>query len=339
MKRVLITGAGGYIGSVLVRLLLEHGYNVVAVDRFFFGKQTLPAQAKGLEALQEDIRWLDESALRGVDAVIDLAALSNDPSGELDPQKTWEINHQGRVRIARLAKEGGVSKYIFPSSCSVYGFQEGLLDETSSVNPLTTYAKANFQTEQDILPLANERFCVVVLRQATAYGFSPRMRFDLAINGMTRGLFKDGKIPILRDGTQWRPFIHVKDTARAMVLMLEAPVHLVNGQIFNVGSDEQNYQIMPLAEMVARATALPFNYEWYGSTDHRSYRVSFQKIHRVLGYEVENAPSDGAREIYEALKNKLVDPDDPKTITVQWYKHLLEMQQILKQTEIRGVLL
>jgi nucleoside-diphosphate-sugar epimerase len=339
MKRVLVTGAGGYIGSILVRLLLEFGHKVTAVDRFFFGRQTLPSQADGLEILQDDIRWLDKSHLKGIDAVIDLAALSNDPSGELNPQKTWEINHQGRVRIANLAKEMRASRYIFPSSCSVYGFQEGLLDETSSVNPLTTYAQANYQAERDILPLADKNFCVVIIRQATVYGYSPRMRFDLAINGMTRGLFKDGKIPILRDGTQWRPFVHVKDTARAMLLMLDAPANAINSQVFNVGSDEQNYQVMPLAEMVAKATGLPFNYEWYGSTDHRSYRVSFQKIQKALGYKVEHTPSDGAKEVYDAMKNKLLDPDDPKTITVQWYKRLLEMQEFLKQTEIRGTLL
>ena len=339
MKKVLVSGAGGYIGSVLVPMLLEHGYNVVAVDRFFFGRQTLPPGDDRLQVLQDDIRWLDESCLKGTDAVIDLAALSNDPSGELDPKKTWEINHQGRVRIAYLSKKMGVSKYIFPSSCSIYGFQEGLLDETSPVNPLTTYAKANLQAEGDILSLADEQFCVVVLRQATVYGLSPRMRFDLAINGMVRGLVKNGKIPILRDGTQWRPFVHVKDTARAMALTLEAPCHLINAQIFNVGSDEQNCQIMPLAKLVAEASGVPFNYEWYGLPDHRSYRVSFQKIQEVLGFKSEYTPHDGAREVHEALQKGALNPDDPKMITVQWYKHIMEMHEFLKQIEIQGVLL
>ncbi len=339
MKTILVTGAAGYIGSILVRLLLEHGNKVIAVDRFFFGRQTLPSQTKGLEVIQDDIRWLNKSIFKNIDAVIDLAALSNDPSGELEPQKTWDINHKGRIRVANLAKEMGVPRYIFPSSCSVYGFQDDLIDETSSVNPLTTYAKANYQAERDILPLADGSFCVVVIRQATVYGLSPRMRFDLAINGMTRGLYKDGKLPILRDGKQWRPFVHVKDTSRAMLLMLDAPADIINGQVFNVGSDEQNYQIMPLAEIVAKATGLPFNYEWYGSTDNRSYRVSFQKIQKTLGYHVEHTPSDGAKEIYDAIKNKVLDPDDPKTITVQWYKRLIEMQQFLKQTVMKDTLL
>ena len=339
MKKVLVTGGGGYIGSVLVPMLLKHGYSVVAVDRFFFGRQTLPSQNDQLQVLQDDIRWLDESYLKGVDAVIDLAALSNDPSGELDPKKTWEINHWGRVRIANLSKKMGISKYIFPSSCSIYGFQVELLNEMSPVNPLTTYAKANLQAERDILPLADERFCVVVLRQATVYGLSPRMRFDLAINGMARGLFKNGKIPILRDGKQWRPSVHVKDTARTMVLMLEAPPHSINAQIFNVGSDEQNCQIMPLAKMVAEASGVPFKYEWYGLPDHRSYRVSFQKIQEVLGFKPEYTPRDGAREVYEALQKEFLNPDDPKTITVQWYRHIMEMHEFLKQIEIHGELL
>lgn len=328
MKKVLVTGAGGYIGSVLTRMLLERGYSVVAVDRFFFGRETLPPENDRLQVLQDDIRWLDETAFKGVYAVIDLAALSNDPSGELDPEKTWEINHRGRVRIAQLAKNVGVERYIFPSSCSVYGFQEGLLDETSPVNPLTTYAQANLQAERDILPLSDKNFCVVVLRQATVYGLSPRMRFDLAINGMVRGFFKNGKIPILRDGTQWRPFIHVKDTSQAMILMLEVPSDLVNGQVFNVGSDDQNVQIFPLAEMVAKAIGIPFEYEWYGSPDYRSYRVSFRKI-RDLGFKTKYTISDGAKEVFEALQQRTIEPDDPRTITVQWYKHLMKMGVLL----------
>lgn len=322
--RVLVTGAGGYIGSILVRMLLERGNEVVAVDRFLFGREVLPQQADRLTVVEADVRWLDPSQLDGVDAVVDLAALSNDPSGELDPEKTWEVNHRARVRLARAAKERGVRRYILPSSCSVYGFQDGLLDELSPVNPLTTYAKANFQAERDVLPLADVEFCVVVLRQATVYGYSPRMRFDLAINGMVRGLFRNGRIPILRDGTQWRPFVHVRDTCRAVQMVLGAPTERVNGEIFNVGSDDQNVQIMSLARRVAEAIGVPFQYEWYGLPDHRSYRVSFQKIASRLGYRTTHTIEDGAREVYQALREGRVDPDDPRTITVSWYKHLLE---------------
>ena len=311
----------------------------MAVDRFFFGRQTLPTENGELSVLQKDIRWMEESCFNGIDAVIDLAALSNDPSGELDQEKTWEINHRGRVRVAQLARKMGVQRYILPSSCSVYGFQHDVADETSPVNPLTTYAKANFQAELDVLSLADDSFCVVVLRQATVYGLSPRMRFDLAINGMVRGFFKNGKIPILRDGTQWRPFVHVRDTSRAMLLMLESPAYVVNRQVFNVGSDDQNVQITPLAETVAEAMDLPFDYEWYGSPDDRSYRVSFRKIRDLVGFMTECTPADGAREVYLALSGGDVDPDDPKTITVQWYRQLLDMHRLLKEVELEGLLL
>ncbi|HFC97762.1 MAG TPA: SDR family oxidoreductase [Thermosulfurimonas dismutans] len=322
--RILVTGAGGYIGSILVPMLLEEGYEVIALDRFFFGREKLPQENSQLKILEEDIRFFEKDILEDVDAIIDLAALSNDPTGELDPVKTWSINYLGRFRVATLAKLMGVKRYIFPSSCSVYGFQDEIVDETSDTNPLTTYAKANLKAEKDILTLADNNFTVVILRQATVYGFSPRMRFDLAINGMVKGFFKNGKIPILRDGTQWRPFVHVKDTSKAMILALEAPSEKVNKEIFNVGSDDQNYQIFDLAKRVAEAIGIPFEYEWYGLPDHRSYRVSFKKIKKVLGFEPEYNAEKGAVEVWEALKSGKLDPDDPKTITVEWYKYLLK---------------
>ncbi len=323
-QKVLVTGAGGYIGSVLVPYLLEKGYEVIALDRFFFGKEKLPSIRDNLSIVEDDIRFFDRKILEGVDAVVDLAALSNDPTGELDPVKTWSINYLGRFRVAVLSKLMGVKRYILPSSCSVYGFQEGVVDETSPLNPLTTYAKANLKAEEDILPLADNTFTVVILRFATVYGFSPRMRFDLAINGMVKGFFKNGKIPILRDGNQWRPFVHVKDVCKAVTLALEAPSELVNKEIFNVGSDEQNYQIFDLAKRVADAIGIPFEYEWYGLPDHRSYRVSFRKIKEKLGFTPDYNAELGAKEIWSALKEGKLDPDDPQTITVEWYKKLIQ---------------
>jgi len=165
------------------------------------------------------------------------------------------------------------------------------------------------------------------------------MRFDLAINGMTLGFFKNGKIPIMRDGTQWRPFVHVKDTSKAFIMTMEADKELVNGQIFNVGSNDQNYQIFQLAKLIAESIGIPFKYEWYGSPDHRSYRVNFDKIHKTLKFTPDYTPREGAREIYSALKDGTLDPNDMRTITVKWYKHLLHMHDFLKEIELNGRLL
>jgi nucleoside-diphosphate-sugar epimerase len=336
---ILVTGAGGYIGSVLTPHLLDAGHSVIAIDRFFFGRETLPQTHPSLTTIRQDTRNIESETLRDVDAIIDLAALSNDPAGELDPAKTWEINHAARVRLARMAKGVGVTRYVLPSSCSVYGFQEGVLDESSRTNPLTTYAEANLAAEASVLRLADSDFCVVVLRQATVYGASPRMRFDLAINGMVRGLYQNGTVPILRDGRQWRPFVHIRDVARALELALSAPSDVVNGQVINIGSDDQNVQILPLAEMVAAACNQPFRFEWYGVPDHRSYKVSFEKACNLLQFRAHLRPPDAAREIFGLLAHGALDPDDPRTITVNWYKHLREIQRIVHEVELEGRLL
>lgn len=337
--KVLVTGGAGYIGSILVRLLLERGYDVVVLDRLFFGKDSLKDVEDQIKIIKNDIRWFEPDVLKGIETVVDLAALSNDPTGEIDPQKTIEINYEGRVRVAKLAKKKGVRRYILASSCSVYGFQEGILDEKSAVKPLTTYAKANYMAENDTRPLSDRNFVVTVLRQATVYGFSYRMRFDLAINGMVRSLFKNGKIRIMRDGTQWRPFVHVKDAAMAFIHVMEADPELINNEIFNVGSDDQNVQIFKLAETVAESCGQEFKYEWYGYPDYRSYIVSFKKIREILGYKTKYTITEGIREVWQSLLNGTLNPDDPRAITVEWYKHLLEMQKFLKDIEINGKLL
>lgn len=336
---VLVTGGAGYIGSVMSRILLEKGYDVTCLDRLFFGTDSTKDIADRITLVKDDVRWFNPEILKNVDAVFDLAALSNDPSGELEPRKTLDINYKGRVRVARLAKKYGAKKYVLASTCSVYGFQEGIITEESGLNPLTTYAKANMMAEKEVLPLADKTFSATVLRQATVYGFSYRMRFDLAINGMVLGFYRNGKIPIMRDGKQWRPFVNVNDTSNAFIKVLEAEPELVNGQIFNVGSDEQNVQIFDLAKLVAESCNLPFNYEWYGSPDTRSYRVSFSKIKETLNFMPQITIGKGARNVFDALKEGTLNPDDPRTITVKWYKHLLEMQQFLKDTEINGVIL
>ena len=335
MTRILVTGAGGYIGTTLVPLLLDAGYAVRAVDRFFFGRHLLPEHER-LEIVVEDNRKLTSGHFTGVEGVIDLAAISNDPSGELFQGATYQINRDSRVRVAHLAKEAGVRRYVLPSSCSIYGFQEEgvIADETSPTNPLTTYARANEMAEQGVLPLSDEGFCVVVLRQATVYGLSPRMRFDLAVNGMTFGAWMTGRLPLMRDGTQWRPMVHVGDTARAQRFMLEAEPARVNGQIFNVGSAGNVYQIGPLGELVAECVPKDVEIEWYGDPDHRSYQVAFGKV-EALGYRAEKTAADGVAEICEALEAGTVD-QGIRTITLDWYRELARWHRIIREVEMYG---
>lgn len=338
MQKILVTGAGGYIGTTLVPMLLGKGYSVRAIDRFFFGEDLLQPH-ENLEIIKEDTRKMTVDHFAGIDSVIDLAALSNDPSGELFQDATWAINHKARVGAAHLAKEAGCKRYVLPSSCSIYGFQDAdfIADETSPTNPLTTYAKANEKAEHGVFPLADENFCVAVLRQSTVYGLSPRMRFDLAINGMTYGAWKTGKLPLMRDGSQWRPMVHVKDTCAAQILMIEADVDKVNGQLFNVGSAENVYQIGPLAEIVADAVPRDVEIEWYGDPDHRSYRVSFDKI-EALGYKARYRAEDCVAEVCDALEAGTLDKTD-KTITLTWYQNLVQWQKIMQAAEMNGKLI
>ena len=334
--KVTVTGAGGYIGSVLVPMLLEAGHEVVALDRFFFG-DTLKSHAR-LTIRRHDCRFTTVADLEGSDALIDLVAISNDPSGEEFRNETLAINWRARASNAALAKEAGVRRYMLPSSCSIYGFQdkEVVVNETWPTNPLTTYALANEKAEHDVLALADDGFTVVVLRQATVYGLSPRMRFDLAINGMTWGAYKTGRLPLMRDGSQWRPMVHVKDTAAAQIFMLEAPAGLVNGEIFNVGSADNVYQLGPLAETVAAEVPRDVAVEFYGDVDHRSYRVSFAKI-EALGWKAARRAEDGVREICAAIDEGL--EKDDRTITLAWYRHLEALHAQVAALTLHGGML
>lgn len=336
--RVLVSGGGGYIGTTLVPLLLSHGHEVTVVDRFFFGETHLADAAGGpkLHILREDIRWMSGAAMKGIDAVIDMAALSNDPAGEIDPWKTLEINYLGRVRMSRLAREAGVSRYLLTSSCSVYGFQEGILTEASTPNPITVYARANILAERDILPAATPTFTPTAVRFATLYGPSPRMRYDLAINGMVLGATRTGKIPVMKDGNQWRPMLHVADAARALAELLGAPVDGIRGEVFNIGSEDQNFQIRPLAETVAKSMRHPPALEWYGDPDTRSYQVGFGKAQRVLGYRPKLTVSDAVRAIEEGLASGTL-PAAPDTRTVDWYRHLLTDASAGEAVKLHGV--
>jgi nucleoside-diphosphate-sugar epimerase len=299
--RVLVTGSDGYIGAVLGPALLQRGHDVTGLDTGFYRSGWLFEDGRDRpRVLTRDVRHITEHDLAGHDAVIHLGELSNDPLGEHDPSVTFEINHGGSVRLARLAKAAGVRRFVYSSSCSVYGVSESesARDENAPTDPQTAYAKCKVLVERDVAQLADSSFTPVFLRNATAFGPSPRMRFDIVLNNLAGLAWTSRKIAMTSDGSPWRPLVHVEDIAEAMALALEAPRDAIDGEIFNVGSDEQNYQIRQIADIVA--SAFPDCELRFGppSGDNRSYRVSFAKIHRRLpGFRCRWTAVDGARQL------------------------------------------
>lgn len=329
--KVLITGAGGYIGTILTEILSHKNYEIVALDRFLFGN-TLK-EYSGIEIIKEDVRTMPSeqltSMMKKVDAVIDLAALSNDPSGELNALNTISINHLGRFRVASIAKSCGVKKYILPSSCSIYGFNEEFVDESSNPNPLTTYAKANLMIEKDSMNLNDENFQVTVFRLATVYGLSAkRMRFDLVVNDVVGQIYTKGFTNLTTGGKQWRPFVHVRDVCKALTIGLESKNNL-GGQVYNLGSNSQNYQIIDVAKKIFSALVKEEKYNWVGSPDNRSYKVKFDKISKNLDFKPDWDIGGGAKEVWDSIERKEIIYGDDRNITVNWYKYLMKNGTIL----------
>ena len=329
--KILITGGAGYVGSVVIPKLIEDGHYVKCLDRFFFGDEYLSQSQfiNKLELIRDDIRWFKPNILEGVDVVLDLAAISNDPAGDLNPEKTYEINHKGRARVAKLSKENGVKRYVLASSASIYGQQSNIANENSEVKPLTVYSKANRNAEIDNLSLNDENFTVTVLRFSSVYGNSARMRFDTAVNCMVLDLFKNKKISV-RGKLNKRPFIHIKDVVRAYQSIINAPKEKICGQIFNVGSEEQNFEMGKLAQEIVKASSIDCDIELNDTNDHRSYFASFQKIRESIGYSTKYTVSEGVMEMYDALTSGRLT-DDIKTKTVEWYKKLLSDQILAEQ--------
>ena len=290
--RVLVTGDRGYIGSALVPRLLERGHDVVGVDAGFFES----------EGGGDDIRDVEACRLDGVDAVIHLAALSNDPMGNLDPNLTEQINYEASVRLARLAKSGGVRRFLFSSSCSNYGAAgREIMTEESPLNPVTAYGRSKVQTETAVRLLADDSFSPVFLRNATAYGVARSFRCDLVVNNLTAWAFTTGKVRVMSDGTAWRPLVHVDDIARAFVAALEAPREVIHNQLFNIGRTEENYRVRDVAEIIEREMpGVSIEYASRGGPDARDYRVSFEKAERTLvGYAPQWTVRDSIPQLLE----------------------------------------
>lgn len=278
--KVLVTGHHGYIGSVTVPALLEAGHEVVGVDTRLYAGCDLYALDLPIEERRIDVRDLGVADLRGVDAIVHLAALSNDPLGALSPELTLTINCDASVALARAAREAGVHRFVFASSCSMYGAGgDSLVGEEAPLAPLTTYAESKVRAEAALRELADDSFSPVFMRNATAFGVSPRLRLDIVLNNLVGWAVTTGRVRILSDGTPWRPLVHVQDIAQATAAILGAPREVVHGQAFNVGSDRDNYQVRDLAEIVAETVnGCAIEYAGSGDPDPRSYRVDFGKF-------------------------------------------------------------
>ena len=337
MSKVMVTGAGGYIGTQLVRDLVKTGHEVTAVDRFFFGKEPLSEFIGNNKVTikQKDIRDLDQNDFKGHDAVCDLACLSNDPAGEIDPQLTYQINRDGRIHVAKTAKNAGVAKYIISSSCSVYGKgEDAQLSENSKTNPISVYAKSTLEAEQQNLSIADDNFSVTALRNATVFGLSTRMRFDLVVNLMTLTAFQKGRIIVMGGGQQWRPLVHLSDVSRAFITVIGEKNEKVNNEIFNIGLD--NFQIKNLAYLVREELPFPVEIDIApDDADKRDYNVLFTKAEERINFKAETDVLNGIKEIYLSLKSGQVDIG-PKTVTVQWYRNILDAKNLLDSVILDG---
>ena len=339
--KVLVTGTEGYIGARLGPWLIARGHDVTGLDAGFYRDGTLYLDPIGLSqqprTVLKDLRALTPADFEGFDAVVHLAELSNDPLGQNRPEITFKINHEGSVLIAKAARQAGVRRLIYASSCSVYGVGAGdLVDETSPVNPQTAYAQCKTLVERDLKPMADRDFCVVFLRNATAYGPSPRMRFDIVLNDLCALAWTKKKIAMTSDGSPWRPIVHIEDICEAISCALEAPAESVNGEVFNVGATRENYRVREIAQIIAgvfpdcEVTTGP------PGGDNRSYRVSFDKIAtRLPEYRSRWTAKMGAEELRRLFERIEMSPD---TYEFRAFTRLKQIKYLQRTGQVDGEL-
>ena len=331
--RVMLTGSEGYLGCLLGPELARDGHDVVGVDTGFYRNGWLyHGVDRTVATLDRDVRRLTVEDLRGVDAVVHMAELSNDPLGDLIGDITYDVNHAGSVRLARLAKQAGVERFVYMSSCSVYGVADGVVDETSPIAPQTAYAVCKGLVERDVRQLADDAFSPTFLRNATAFGASPRMRFDIVLNNLSGLAWTTGEIAMTSDGSPWRPLVHAMDIGKAIRCVLAAPRDVVHDEVFNVGSDDQNYQVRDIAERVA--AAFPGCTTRFGEqgADNRSYRVDFSKITASLpGFRCDWDADRGAEQLAAVFRSIELDRD---TFTGRGHTRLKQLQHLLSTKQV-----
>ena len=339
MKKILVTGSEGYIGTVLVEVLLKKGYRVDGIDICYFSNGNLDKSKRmNYNLISKDLRDINLSDIdNGYDAIIHLAALSNDPLGMLNEQLTFDINYHESVRLATLAKKAKISRFIYSSSCSLYGQGGSLaLTEESESNPQTAYGKSKILAEQGIAKLADENFSPVYMRNATAYGFSPRMRFDLVVNSLSGYAMTDNEIKILGDGKPWRPIVHIRDIIGAMLAAVESSREVIHNQAFNVGDGNENYQILTIAKEVSNffpGCAITIAKKDAGDT--RDYNVSFSKLNNILKYKCEWTLRQGIEELYNVFQDISLDKVEFENSN---YTRLKEIERLLKMNLIDNAL-
>jgi nucleoside-diphosphate-sugar epimerase len=332
--KILLTGSRGYIGSVMAPFLVRAGHEVVGVDTDLYRRSSFGGWKDTIETRVKDVRALEARDLAGFDAVIHLAALSNDPLGDLNPQLTYDINHLASVRLAALAKEAGVTRFAFASSCSNYGAAgDAPVNEESELNPVTAYGESKVRVERDVIKLADGAFSPTFLRCATAYGVSPRLRFDIVLNNLVAWAFTSGKVMLKSDGSPWRPIVHIEDISRAFLAVLTVPRERVHAQAFNIGRDDQNYRIREIAQIVKETVpGCEIAFADDAGPDKRNYRADFSKVARVLPeFQPQWDARKGARQLYDAYRAiglVLSDFEGPR------YRRIDQIKQLMSTGEL-----